>query len=128
MTLVSSRRAQVSRSPGGLFELEVRSDRDVVRLEPSGELDTATAPLVRRQVDELVRAGFARLVIDLRGLEFIDCSGVRLLVELDAEARSDGWRLTLIQGRDAIQRVFSLTDTLARLPFTSADGLGARPR
>lgn len=119
---------QASRSPFGQFELEVRPDRNVVRLEPEGELDLATAPLVRREAAELVMAGFARLVIDLRGLEFIDCSGVRLLLELDAAARADGWRLTLIPGRDAVQRVFALTNTLDRLSFTSADGLGARPR
>jgi anti-sigma B factor antagonist len=126
LTLVSERPAQASRAPSARFEVDVRPDRDVVHVEPTGELDMATAPLVRRHVDELLASGFTDVVIDLRGLEFIDCSGLRLLRELDADARSDGWRLTLVEGDDGIQRIFTLTDTVATLPFTSADGSGRR--
>jgi anti-sigma B factor antagonist len=128
VTLVSDRPVQTSPAPMERFEVRVRPDRDVVHLEPAGELDMSTAPLVRGHVDELVAAGFTDVVIDLRGLEFIDCSGVRLLLALDAGASSDGWRLTLVQGHPAIERLFALTGTLDALPFTSADGLGARPR
>jgi anti-anti-sigma factor len=125
---VSQRRASVRRSPFKRFEVHVRPDRDVVHVEPTGELDMATAPLVRQCVDDLVGAGFTHLVIDLRALEFIDCSGLQLLLELDAGARGDGWRMTLVQGDDAVRRLFALTGTLDSLPFTSADGLGQRPR
>jgi anti-sigma B factor antagonist len=128
LTLVSDRPAQVGRSPVVRFEVDVRPDRDVVYVAPTGELDMATAPRMRRQVDELVAAGFTELVIDLRGIDFIDCSGLQLLLALDADARGDGWNLTIVEGHDAIQRLFTLTDTADTLPFTSADGLRPRPR
>jgi anti-sigma B factor antagonist len=126
LTLVSDHPARVNRAPLARFEVHVRPNRDVVRLEPTGELDMATVPLLRRHVDELVAAGFTDLVIDLRGLEFIDCSGLRLLVGLGADARSDGSRLTLVEGNDAIQRIFRVTGTVDTLPFTSTDGFRAR--
>jgi anti-sigma B factor antagonist len=128
LTLVTDPPAQVSSSSYGDFEVRVRPDRDAVYLELTGELDMATSPLVRRHVDELVAAGFTMLVIDLRGLGFLDCSGLRLFLELDADARSDGWSVTLVEGDDDIQRLFTLTDTADTLPFTSTDGSRRRPR
>jgi anti-anti-sigma factor len=128
VTVVFDGLPHVSRTPHERFEIHVRPDRDVVHVQPAGDLDMATAPLVRRHVDELVAAGFTDLVIDLGDLDFIDCSGLRLLLALDAAASSDGWRLTLVQGDDAIRRLFVLTGTLDALPFTSADGRAARPR
>jgi anti-sigma B factor antagonist len=128
VTLVADRSVQVSRSPLGQLEVHARPDRDVVHLESTGELDMATAPFVRRQVDELVAAGFTHLVIDLRGLAFMDCAGIHLLLGLDAAARGDGWRLSIVQGHDAIERLFALTHTLESLPFASGDGFRARPR
>jgi hypothetical protein len=51
------------------------------------------------------------------GLGFIDSSGLRCLLELDAEARQDGFSIALIPGPPPAQRAFELTDTAARLPF-----------
>jgi hypothetical protein len=53
------------------FEIRVPPDRDVVYVEPSGELDIATAGRLCDQLDELVATGFAHVVIDLRELVFI---------------------------------------------------------
>jgi len=99
------------------FGLSVRPHRDAVHVAPSGELDIATVGELREQVDELVGAGFARVVIDLRELVFMDCAGLRLLHALSADARRDGWELSLIQGRPPVRRVFEITDTLHGLPF-----------
>jgi anti-anti-sigma factor len=57
------------------------------------------------------------LILDLRRLEFIDSTGLRCILEFDAEARQDGCTLALIPGPKPVQRVFELTDTRARLPF-----------
>lgn len=124
---MSDQPAQVNASARHRFEVRVRPDRDVVHVEPAGELDMATAPQVRREVEALVATGFTRVVIDLRALEFIDGSGLRLLLALDAAARSDGWRLSLTEGPEPVQRLFTLTGTLDALTFTSTDGRGEDP-
>ncbi|MFZ0388342.1 MAG: STAS domain-containing protein [Solirubrobacteraceae bacterium] len=103
------------------FGVEVEPTREVVRVQPVGELDLATVPVLDDRVTELVKVGFERLVIDLRGLSFIDVAGLRLLLALAQRARWEGWRLSLIPGGDPVQRLFALTDTLARLPFSSSD-------
>ena len=102
------------------FEVCLRPDRDVIYVKPVGELDLATVFQLRDELHELVAAGFMHVVIDLRALLFIDCAGVRLLVAMNADARRCGWRLSLIQGRACVRRVFELTATLDSLPFADA--------
>lgn len=103
-----------------LLSNEIVPERDCVRIRPAGELDVSTVPDLRDELAELRRAGFKRLILDLSKLEYIDSTGLRLVFHLDAEARRDGFELQLVPGGAAIQRVFELTDTAARLPFTNA--------
>jgi anti-anti-sigma factor len=77
----------------------------------SGELDIATTGQVRAAVDDLRRDGTSRILIDLRPLEFMDCQGPRVLLDLRSGSDTDGGTLTLVPGRRAVQRVFDLTDT-----------------
>ena len=107
-------------SPPTLLVTEVVPERDSVRVRPAGELDVSTVPVLREELAELCRAGFKRLILDLSKLDFMDSTGLRLVLSLDAEARQDGFELRLVRGGAAIQRVFELTDTAGRLPFTDA--------
>ena len=57
---------------------------------------------------------------NLSALEFMDSTGLRLVLALDAEARRDGFTLSLVRGSAAVQRVFELTGTAGALPFVDA--------
>jgi anti-sigma B factor antagonist len=113
---------QVVAVPVPGFVVEVEPVREVVRVRPVGELDLSSGPELREHVVELAAAGFEHLVIDLRGLSFIDATGVSLLLALAAQARRERWRLSLIRGDRQVQRVFALTHTLRQLPFRPLDG------
>jgi hypothetical protein len=43
-----------------------------------------------------------------------------LILTCDAEARQDGFTITLIPGPPAVERIFQLTNTRAQLPFIDA--------
>jgi hypothetical protein len=58
------------------FFCDVRPDRERVVVRVGGGFDLAVAPHVAATVDELLDAGFARIVIDLRELSFLDSAGV----------------------------------------------------
>ncbi len=78
---------------------------------PYGELDIASASRLERR---LLRAEAARppqILIDLRELEFIDSSGLNVL--LAARRRSDtaDHALVLLRGSHAVQRLLELTGT-----------------
>ena len=61
----------------------------------------------------------ASIVVDLRGLEFIDSTGIRLLVMAADRCNADG-RLTILRGPKQVHRVFEITDLVSRLPFADA--------
>jgi anti-sigma B factor antagonist len=61
-----------------------------------GELDLATAPELEQLVNESLDAGHD-VVVDLRGLEFMDSSGIRVLVAAHARAARAGARLFIVR-------------------------------
>ena len=75
-----------------MFGCEVRPERGAVRVLPHGELDAGTRPLLEAQIGELHDAGFRRLILDLSQLDFMDSTGLRLILGWDAEARKMGSR------------------------------------
>ena len=102
------------------FRCEVTPQRDTVVVRPVGELDLVNAPALEAQINALREAGFRRLVLDLRGLSFMDCRGLHLILRCDAMARGDGLALKLIPGTRAVQRVFEIAGVAERLPFVTA--------
>jgi anti-sigma B factor antagonist len=83
-----------------------------------GELDLASADSVQDEL-ELVEATDARsIVLDLSGLQYLDSTGIRLLLSAHARSGADGDRLSLIRGSAEVQRVFELCGVAHVLPFT----------
>jgi anti-anti-sigma factor len=100
------------------FRCDVEPERGMVRVVPHGELDVATAPEVDRHLRELAESGFDHVVLDLRELEFMDSTGLRLVLRADAAARADGGTFTLIRGPAAVMRVFEIAGMLERVRFS----------
>jgi anti-sigma B factor antagonist len=64
----------------GLLRLARQDSGDSVTLDVSGEVDMSNAAELEAALDDAVEAAGPRLVVDLRGLEFIDSTGLRSLV------------------------------------------------
>ncbi|MBB4663573.1 STAS domain-containing protein [Conexibacter arvalis] len=110
-------------SLGSTPSFDVAVDRRDGRLvaAPSGELDLATAPLLiaaLRAHDDC-----DQLVIDLRGLSFMDSSGLRLLVSEHDRAERGGYELALVRGGPEVDRLLRLTRLDETLPFVDADAI-----
>ena len=103
------------------FAVGVRHEPGRLVLAPTGELDIATVPRLRRALTE--RRGDEAVLLDLSGLEFLDTSGLQMVVEVSRRARDDGFGLTILRGNDGVQRVFEIAGLAALLPFAdAADG------
>ncbi len=72
----------------------------------TGELDSINAPRLRAVLGELIGTD---VVVDLSGLEFIDSSGLGVLVGALKRFEASGHRLRLRAPTSAIQRVFAMT-------------------
>jgi anti-sigma B factor antagonist len=97
------------------FEIDVRPDRSRVVIALTGELDLATVDEARRTIEELRELGWRDFVVDLRGLSFLDSSGVHLLLETRERARDSGGSLTIVHGSPDVRRVLELTGVADRL-------------
>ncbi len=89
------------------FGIDTARSGDAVRLAVRGELDLATAP----GLDDALREAAAsaqHVVRDLRGLTFMDSTGLRTVLQADARARSDGHDLVVVRGPHPVDRVFVL--------------------
>jgi anti-sigma B factor antagonist len=110
------------RGPGEAapFQVEAQPEPRGMRVRPTGEIDLATVGSIRRKIDECVAAGCERLVLDLRGVTFMDSTGLHLVLDAHAAAREEGWELLVVEGPDSVQRVFEVTGLRDRLPFVEA--------
>ena len=107
------------------FRWDVVHDRGSVRVIPVGELDLATRAVLEPAIDELLRSGVDRLILDLRRLSFLDSSGLRLVLEIHSAARGGGFELQLIPAGPQVQRIFELTGTRDALPFVTPESSAA---
>ena len=91
---------------------------DAAWVHVAGELDIATVP----RLEQVLRASHARLVVvDLRELDFMDCSGVRTLLDASVSARREGRRLVLVRGIPHVDRLFVLTGTTDEIEIGEFD-------
>lgn len=93
------------------FSVSVVPDRGEVVVVLTGELDLASADVLERDVRKLRLAGCDRVVVDLRQVEFMDSTGLRLLISLRNTAKREGHRLMVVPGPRQVQRIFDLTAT-----------------
>jgi len=89
-----------------------------VTLSISGDLDLGTVPVLAESVERHLGDGVETLTLDLGELSFMDSTGLRLLIELDQQARREGWDLTLIRPRhETASTVLKATGADSALAF-----------
>ena len=91
--------------------VEARTQRRTALVALRGELDLVTVSKVAEVLDrlDLEADGVRHVVLDLRGLTFMDLIGLRELVRLNEYARANRRNLAVVRGTDAIHRVLELT-------------------
>jgi anti-anti-sigma factor len=105
---------------GGFWVRNTR-DADVHTVALAGDLDVTSVARFERELAVAEASDAPIIALDLRELEFIDCSGLRAIV---AAHQRRGSRLTVIEGPPHIQRLFEICDLLTLFSF--ADDTTAR--
>ena len=99
------------------LSIKTRTYRRTALVEVRGELDLCTRPQVADVADDLKpEPGTVRhVVLDLRGLTFMDAQGAHELVKQADFARENHHNFAVVKGREDIQRVLELTAAERRL-------------
>ena len=78
-------------------------------LAVSGEVDVATAPRLRERLVDLVTEGNHRLLVDLENVDFLDSTGLGVLVGALKRVRTHDGDLALVCTQPRILKVFEIT-------------------
>jgi anti-sigma B factor antagonist len=96
---------------GSLVDLSlttrIEGERTVV--EVGGEIDVYTAPKLRETIVSLVEAGQKNLVIDLEQVEFLDSTGLGVLVGGLKRVRTQEGSLSLVCTQERLLKIFRIT-------------------
>lgn len=82
---------------------------DFTVLEVGGEIDVYTAPKLRERLVTLAEGGANRIIVDLSGVEFLDSTGLGVLVGALKRARAVDGALKLVCGTERILKIFRIT-------------------
>ena len=99
------------------FRCDLQVERDTVLVRLHGELDLETIDAAQAILAEAT-AGKRGVTLDLRGLHFIDSSGLNLMIQMAALARADGFGFSVIPSASpGVQRLFAATGAELYLAF-----------
>lgn len=97
------------------FGVEVVDGEQAVVIGVSGELDLATSPELERELQRSTASAAELLIIDLRKLEFMDSTGLSVLVRAHQKTTQSGKQFAVVKGPQQVQRLLSLTGVAERL-------------
>jgi anti-sigma B factor antagonist len=91
------------------FEIHQHHEHGRLRLQLTGELDLASAPVLEDQLERL-RADRQPVRLDLSRLGFMDSTGIHLLITAFNQAKWDGWRFEVDpELSPQVEQLFKLT-------------------
>lgn len=96
---------------GQAFTTRIDSRNDVTSIALGGELDMATVPMLAEQLTAVERDGAKVIMLDLRGLRFIDSSGLHEFVRAHRRSLLNGHRVVLVGANPSARRLCEITGT-----------------
>jgi anti-anti-sigma factor len=91
------------------LQIDVRGERDGIVLCLHGELDLASAPLLQGEIASAEASDATLVVLDLDDLQFIDSTGLRIILAAHERSQERGRMLALTRGSQQVQRLMSIT-------------------
>jgi anti-anti-sigma factor len=103
----------------GILALRTERQGDAHVIALIGELDLDGAPRLEEELLRVEATDATSIVVDLRELDFIDSTGLRMLI-MAADRSQSNDRFTILRGPKQVHRVFEITNLVDRLPFADA--------
>ena len=102
------------------FNVETRDGSQAVVIGVTGELDLASSPALEQELERGAAAKAEVVIVDLRKLEFMDSTGLSVLVRAHQRATENGQRFGVVKGPQQVQRLLTLTGVADRLTLADS--------
>lgn len=97
--------------------LDVRKIGSHSVVDVKGEIDVYTAPKLREKLIELVSEGSYDVVVNLEGVDFLDSTGLGVLVGALKRVKAHEGGLSLVCTQDKILKIFKITGLTKVFPI-----------
>ena len=91
------------------LSLDTRTEGEHTVVSVAGEIDVYTAPKLREALIELVNAGSYHIVVDVERVEFLDSTGLGVLVGGLKRVRSHDGSLQVVCTQERLLKIFRIT-------------------
>jgi anti-sigma B factor antagonist len=91
------------------LSLDTREQDGCTVIEVGGEIDVYTAPKLRESIVDLVNRGSYHLVVDMEDVEFLDSTGLGVLVGGLKRVRAHDGSLRLVCTQERLLKIFRIT-------------------
>lgn len=95
------------------LSIDLKNDDGTLLFKLRGSLDLATAPTVRAALSDATEQGSHNLIVDLTQLEFLDSTGLGVLIGAHRRAAEHGGSFRLIVSDGPISRLLNITGLIA---------------
>lgn len=99
------------------LQLHTLSSNDTTIIAVAGEVELHSAAQLRTELLQACDKERPCIVIDLSGVNFMDSSGIGVIVGALKRARERGGTLSLVNPQPRVRRIFEITGLLGALPF-----------
>lgn len=97
--------------------LDVRKVDSHSVVDVKGEIDVYTAPKLREKLIELVSEGSYDVIVNLEGVDFLDSTGLGVLVGALKRVKAHDGSLSLVCTQDKILKIFKITGLTKVFPI-----------
>ncbi|MGB9377462.1 MAG: STAS domain-containing protein [Mycobacteriales bacterium] len=99
------------------LSLSTRTEGERTIVSVGGEIDVYTAPKLREQLIDLVSNGSYHLIVDMEAVEFLDSTGLGVLVGGLKRVRAHDGSLSLVCNQERILKIFRITGLTKVFPI-----------
>jgi anti-sigma B factor antagonist len=91
------------------MQIDVQEKEGVTVYSITGDIDINSAPDVKKSFDEAIRAKKESILVNLKGVDYVDSSGLATLVEVLKNLRVYGGKLKLSNLSSKVMGLFEIT-------------------
>ncbi len=99
----------------------MREWNDIAVLAPPGDIDIASTPVLRDEVDALIDGGARRIIVNCEHVGFIDSTGLAFLLSRARRLMNVEGLLSLVNASAAVARFLQIARLIDVLHVTGAD-------
>ena len=99
------------------MEIETRKEGNVTVVSVTGKMDAVSAPVLEKELSQLMADGEKGFVVDLGDLDYISSAGLRVILATAKRLKEKEGKILLASLQDMVKEVFEISGFSAIIPI-----------